>query len=222
MTIIGTWVEHDRALVWADSEDFQRDRETGRIMRSTGHQLKLAINERTRVAAVGAGDIGGNRCIAAAVAGAHSFDGMFLQLPGLLRSEARDRMDAYLPWPDWVAVAVGYSARCRRLMAAIFDAKLKFAPTYIATSFTLPHVAQSDLLSITGPLDVLPIAQKQERAFEREFEHAGGGTLTVADVRRHSVTVSAFDLAGGYSLPGIPDDLKPMAAPPQEFAGERV
>ncbi len=61
MTIIGTRIEHTRALLWSDTQHFYRDLETDQVTRPLGHSLKLAVNEKTHVAAVGAGDHGGNR-----------------------------------------------------------------------------------------------------------------------------------------------------------------
>ena len=176
MTLIGAWVEWDRALCWADSACCERDLQSGRVGKPIGHSFKLSTNDAAAFAAVGAGDIGGNRHIAKAVATANSFDDFCLRLPSYLCEWARDRVDATDVWPDWICVAAGYSHRSRRVMASTFDAKANFAPTYIANSYALPKIANRDwLISITGPLDVLTVALKQIEAFPNSDIAAASG-----------------------------------------------
>ena len=113
MTLIGVWSKDpDTAFAWADTESFWRE-DGGRFGLSLGHVLKLAINQQANIAAIGAGDAGGNRRIAEAVAIADSLDDLTIGLPVYLRGEARDRLDSVGEWPDWICIAAGWNGQAQ-------------------------------------------------------------------------------------------------------------
>lgn len=201
MTVIGAAADLDRAFIWADSEIFNRDTE-----RSAGHEFKISINERSGVAAVGAGDTGGSYHIAGMVARAHSFDDLCLRMPKHLSEWAADRVDAGQPWPDWICAAVGFSCRHRRMMAGLFCAPSRFTLSY-ATHFTSPSVSEraSEIINLAGPADVVPLALDQLSRLRFTPLSDGRNVLTVAEVRRGSASVRAFDLATAVELPALPD-----------------
>ena len=205
MTLIGVWADQDRAMCWADTEGHLRDKFTRRIVASTGHHMKLAFNERAIVAAAGAGDAGGNRRIAEAVDFAQSFDEFCFGLPRLWNDCAVDRIDAHCEWPDWICVAAGFSQRLRCMVGAMFSAADKFV-VKIGKSFMMPHVTMgSDLINLVGPADLVPVAQKQMNVLQHSNPLAGGGTLTIAEIRRGSVSTAAFDIPSGAPLAALPN-----------------
>src|SRR5579863_5569688 len=214
MTVIGAWATPDRAFCWADSEIFWRDSETGLVTRSAGHRFKLALNEQASVAAVGFGDLVGNALIAEMVARAHSFDEFCFRLPQHLNEGATEDQRATGIWPDWICAAAGFSSRHRRMMAAVFPATSGFLLAYVA-HFEMPHVLPS--FAIAGPEDFIPVAKEQFGRLNFAQRSDGRGVLTIAEVRRASMSVSAFDLNGGFELPELPN-LPPMISTHPSFA----
>jgi hypothetical protein len=205
MTLIGIWADRDRAFCWADTEGALRHRDTRRYGRSSGQGFKLAVNEIARLAAAGAGNAVSNAYIAQTVSEARSFDDFCSQIPDLLRENAI----ASNRRADWICAAAGYSRRFGRMMGAVCKADSDFALSF-SYGFTAPRVAQGWAVSVTGPLDLLPIAKQQQQIIaEWGYPFAGGNKLIVADLNRDGVSCVAFDLAVGFQLAKVPE-LPPM------------
>ncbi len=89
-------------------------------------------------------------------------------------------------------------------MAATFNLKANFQPAPIgALGFTMPSV-DGWAANFTGPLDVVTVAKEQVRRLNLGKLKHGGGALTMADIRRDGISLSAFDLDGGFDLPALP------------------
>ncbi len=57
MTLIGAWADHDRALLWADTEWYWRDQSEGKLLGIGGYAMKLAASSHLAAVAYGRGDV---------------------------------------------------------------------------------------------------------------------------------------------------------------------
>jgi hypothetical protein len=209
MTIIGFSVTPDTALVWGDTNYFwslNEDREEKRHLagKLLGQHLKIAINERSCMVAVGAGDVGGNDRIRKATEFADSFDHLCSGLPVFLMGGALDRFDACDEWPPWICAAVGWSRRFNRMMGAVFHNSAEFSARY-ATEYSAPYVSEIGSLNPHDPADILGLVQAQSRHIQRSYPLAGAGTVTIAQLRRSGVNVTSYDLVTGRESKGLPN-----------------
>ena len=216
MTLIGAWVDQHSAFLWADTEFYLRsDAEPSPHEipgMPLGHNRKLFLNELAGVAAVGAGDLGGNRHIKAAVDFADSFDALAVGLPAYLKQAANWRFEAVAEHPDWICIAAGWSRRLGRILSAKFDAP-RCEAQYSAVGFAQPYLSEFEGLFPSDPADILGLAQSQMRVIKDSHPLAGTGSLLVAQIRREGIAVTAFDLPSGRCLPGIPADLQEVGPP---------
>ena len=208
MTLIGTWVELDRAWIWADTEFYWRsdeERADKRHLagRPLGHQLKIEINERSRIAAAGAGDAGGNERIAEACAHADLFDHLMDGCPAFLEGYARNRVEYFGERPGWICVTAGWSRRFGRMMGAVLQDRSRYLPIY-TPRFSSPELDEFGTLNPNEAADILSYAQAQMRRVKEWYPLAGAGWVTVAEVRRDRVAVTSFDLVTGKSSPSLP------------------
>ena len=224
MTLIGTWIEFDRAWIWANSEAYRRslggedeiywrpdDPDRHLAGHPLGHHLKIAINKNAGFAAVGMGESVGNRRIAEALAFAVSFDEFADGLPRYLMGYAEDRVEYWGVWPRWTCAAVGWSRRFNRIVGAVFDYQTRFTPAYTSFGFSRPQAREFDTLQPTVPSDILGYAQQQMRLVQQRSPLAGEGIVTIAQLDRGGVSVTAFDIVTGRQADGFPD-LPPMSS----------
>lgn len=205
MTIIGA-IPGPNSFLWADTEFYHRldDDESPHLRgRPIGHHLKLAINERTCVAAVGCGDNGGNIRISKAVHSAVSFDHLCMDLPDFLRAAAQYRKDCEIHPMETTCAAVGWSHRLGRMTGVVFDYRTRFALSYTA-GFSAPHLPEFLSMHPNDPFDILGYAQAQMRLLRRTYPLAGTGTVTIAQLRRSGVNVTSFDLVTCRASMGLP------------------
>lgn len=218
MTLIGIWTECDRAFIWADTESYRKDEED-RCPRLNGHSLKITINERAEVAAVGAGTLFGNKLIGEATMFANSFDHLIEGLPRYLNSAVRDWELDYVP--NWICAAAGWSRRFGRMMGAVLRNTSGEYRAAITPHYAMPELPEFMMLHPTAPADILGYGQSQMRRVQQYIPIAGAGMVMIAEIRRHNVAVTSFDLMTGrasQSLPNLPPMNSAKTAP--SFAGE--
>ena len=186
MTIVGAYADGVRGFVWADTECIRR-----RARYVMGHVYKVEANRRAGIVVAGAGTRGGNWYAAKACQEAKSFDQFCSDMPLLFRNWYKmAESDA-----QWVFLAAGYSDRAKALIAVSIEAP-HFKAVEVSPGFGCPP--------LDGPLagsdDILRLARQQMNTLKREVPYVRGDVIVVAEVRRGSASVSAFELGTGARI----------------------
>jgi hypothetical protein len=203
MSILNAWAERETALVAVDSE----------ALGPNGERMaaeKLFALPLSRAVFSGRGDAGFLTMVALALAtGGHksrSLDYLAGLLPALLPVLARsypqvaaaqgmplDRL------PPQTVVLVGWSDTAQRMRLCEFEIEGDAVAHATPAHHVAPWDASIDHLTKARTVpDIIDLAEAQVRLMrERAPDAAAGGTLTVAHITRHSITVGpVHQLAG--------------------------
>jgi len=210
VTLLGTWVDEARALLWCDSETYGA-KGTAIEGQPAGHVLKLAVNRKAGVAAALAGNVAGTRRMRNAVEFVNSFDEFSDGIATYLKAERRELSGEFGEYaddlPGWTCVAAGWSRRCGRMVGMAWSSSQGRPIAERTFGYALPYVDGFYTLHPNEPADILSLAQSQMREVRKIMPSAGEGTLTIATVRRDDITVALFDIPSGRPLSALPENL---------------